>query len=230
MPPIPDPNTVDESFLALLGLSRQEFREIAGAQVEREKNAPAVGSLAPDFVAERLTSQGKRTGQRVRLSDLRGRPVALVFGSYTCPPFRAVLPRIAEIYDRHKDGVEFFLVYIREAHPDDGWQMQMNRTEGVVFDQPSTDVERATIARACIARFALPLPVLLDPVSNEIDRAYAAVPSKLYILDREGRIAYRSGPGPWEFDVDAWEAAIRDQEGRAEPGELEPADRDAVAR
>ncbi len=39
-------------------------------------------------------------------------------------------------------------------------------------------------------------PVLLDPVSNELNGAHAASPSKLYVVDRERRIACRSGPGP----------------------------------
>lgn len=37
-----------------------------------------VGDMAPDFCLPRLDGSGK-----VRLSDLRGRPVVLVFGSYT---------------------------------------------------------------------------------------------------------------------------------------------------
>ncbi len=49
MPPIPYPNTVDEPFLALLGLSKCEFREIHAAQIERERNAP-----------------GRQSGARVR--------------------------------------------------------------------------------------------------------------------------------------------------------------------
>ena len=34
-------------------------------------------------VASYLDAKGGRTGDQVRLSDLRGRPVALAFGSYT---------------------------------------------------------------------------------------------------------------------------------------------------
>ena len=45
----------------------------------RETLAPAVGEPAPDFDLPML---GR--GERVRLSDFRGRrPVALIFGSYT---------------------------------------------------------------------------------------------------------------------------------------------------
>ncbi|MAG37344.1 MAG: hypothetical protein CL878_14005 [Dehalococcoidia bacterium] len=52
-------------------------------QQAREERAPAVGALAPDFALERLSPIAGRTGRQARLSDHQGRPVALVFGSYT---------------------------------------------------------------------------------------------------------------------------------------------------
>jgi len=208
---VPDPDTIDDSFLEFLGLSRAQYREVHTAGQLREANAPQVGSAAPDFVAERLAKDGQRTGVEVRLSELRGRPVALIFGSYTCPPFRGAIPQLVEIYNRYGTDADFFMVYIQEAHPDDGWQMDTNYVDEVVFNQPVTDSERAEIAQACIGRLAIPIPVLLDTVSNEIDGLYAAVPSKLYVIDPSGDIAYRGGPGPWEFDIDSWEAAIRAQ-------------------
>lgn len=35
-------------------------------------------------------------------------------------PYRAQVGRMEEIYNRFGDQVEFFLVYVREAHPTDG--------------------------------------------------------------------------------------------------------------
>ena len=56
------------------------------------------------------------------------------------------------------------------------------------------------------------MPTVLDRLSNEVDRAYAALPERLYVVDPAGRIAWRSGPGPWGFDVDGWLAAIEAQQ------------------
>ena len=50
---------------------------------ERLGRVPKVGEEAPDFELERLGANKKGTGEIVRLSALRGRPVALVFGAYT---------------------------------------------------------------------------------------------------------------------------------------------------
>ncbi len=43
-----------------------------------------------------------------------------------------------EIYETYKDRVDFYLVYIREAHPTDGWQVQSNLDDHVAFLEPKT--------------------------------------------------------------------------------------------
>ncbi len=72
----------DEMF-EKMGITRENFAEIRKMMAAREANTPAVGDLAPDFEIERLSREGQRTGATFRLSENRGRPVALVFGSYT---------------------------------------------------------------------------------------------------------------------------------------------------
>lgn len=102
-------------------------------------------------------------------------------------------------------------MYIQEAHPTDGWQIPMNVDEEVLFAQPKTEQDRADVAEACAIRLELKMPMLLDRLSNEVDIAYAALPDRLYVIDREGKVAYRSEQGPWGFDVDAFEKAIQQQ-------------------
>jgi len=65
------------------GISKEEFDSYAAAKAEWDKGTPAVGSEAPDFEVERLDAKGRRTGEMFRLSSTRGKPVALVMGSYT---------------------------------------------------------------------------------------------------------------------------------------------------
>jgi hypothetical protein len=79
----PDPDEIPPALWAQLDISRERFAEIAAHMAEREKRAPAPGSPAPDFALRRLGPGRTPSAQRVRLSELRGRPVALVFGSYT---------------------------------------------------------------------------------------------------------------------------------------------------
>ncbi len=60
-------------------MTPEKFAQIQEAMKKREEHAPKVGDEAPDFELPLL----RGGGEKVRLSDLRGRPVALIFGSYT---------------------------------------------------------------------------------------------------------------------------------------------------
>ncbi len=78
-----DPDKIPEHVWKRMNITREEFQVIHDQMLEREKLAPPVGSEAPDFHLQRLDEEGKPTGERVSLSAQRGRPVGLVFGSYT---------------------------------------------------------------------------------------------------------------------------------------------------
>ena len=55
---------------------------------------------------------------------------------------------LEELHERHGDEVAFFIVYIREAHPEDGWVLADNRREEIAIDDPTTLDERAGAAAA----------------------------------------------------------------------------------
>jgi hypothetical protein len=109
--------------------------------------------------------------------------------------------------------VAFYMVYIQEAHPTDGWQIPPNEQDGVLFEQPKSPDERVAVAEACALNLNLSMPTLIDEMTNTVDRAYAALPDRLYLVDAEGRVAYRSETGPWGFKPDELEAAIREAVG-----------------
>jgi type I thyroxine 5'-deiodinase len=94
--------------------------------------------------------------------------------------------------------------------------MPINERDEVVFAQPTTMEERVDVAQACSLGLDLDIPTLLDEISNDVDEAYAALPDQLYVIDRDGKIAYRSGPGPMGFSSDEFEAALREQLGLGE--------------
>ncbi len=104
-----------------------------------------------------------------------------------------------------------YVVYIQEAHASDGWQVPSNERDEVIYKQPTTMNERIDIADACSLRLDLSIPTLLDEMSNEVDEAYAALPDRLYLVDEDGRIAYRSERGPRGFKPDEFEQAITSQ-------------------
>src|SRR5262249_34958605 len=106
---------------------------------------PKPNDPAPDFALK--TRDGKGA---VRLSDYFGkRPIVLAFGNVTCGPFRATYPRADDLALRYKDEAVFLAVYVREAHPTDGWRMASNDEAGVTFAQPRDYAERSWLADRC---------------------------------------------------------------------------------
>jgi hypothetical protein len=86
-----------------------------------------------------------------------------------------------EIYERFRDRVEFFVVYVQEAHPTDGWQTESNIEEGVLFRQHQSYDEREEVAHTCSLDLHITIPVLVEEMDNAIDEAYGAAPERLYL-------------------------------------------------
>ena len=119
--------------------------------------------------------------------------------------------RLNEIYDAHKDNIQFYLTYIQEAHAADGWQTPQNLYEEVIYNAPTNDDERADVASACQVDLGLKIPMLLDSIDDNIEDKYRSVPIRLYVVNREGILTYAGAPGPRGYDLDAWEEAIKEE-------------------
>ena len=87
------------------------------------------------------------------------------------------------------------------------WQLPANEKQGVLYATPKTGEERAGLASACVRNLKIDLPAVVDALDNVTERAYTAWPDRLVVIDKYGRIAYKSRPGPFGFN----------------PGEMEPA-------
>ena len=83
---------------------------------------------------------------------------------------------LEELYERHGAEVAFFIVYIREAHPEDGWVLADNRRDEIGFVDPTSLEERAAAADACVGRLQTRIPVLLDDVDDAVALAYGGWP------------------------------------------------------
>ena len=103
------------------------------------------------------------------------------------------------MYRQYKDRAAFYVVYIQEAHPSDAWQTASNLKSNVVFASPTSLEERASVANVCVRKLAIQLPALLDDFQNSTEVAYTGWPDRLYVIDREGRVAFKSAAGPFGF-------------------------------
>ena len=70
-------------WIDISDITEAKFDAYMEAQKAREAFVPRIGSEAPDLAADVLGENRQRTGQQVRLSDLRGSPVGLSFVSLT---------------------------------------------------------------------------------------------------------------------------------------------------
>jgi myo-inositol-hexaphosphate 3-phosphohydrolase len=104
--------------------------------------------------------------------------------------------------------VHFLAVYIREAHPEDGWIIGENRRSGLAVRDPTTDDERRAVASTCAVNLRLGMPMVVDRVDNAVASAYGGWPDRLYLVRRDGRIAFQGGEGPFGFKPAELERAI----------------------
>lgn len=119
------------------------------------------GSMAPDFTVEMVS------GEKITLSDLRGKVVLLNFWATWCPPCREELKHVqAEIIDRFK-GEEFVFIPVSRGEEKSTVE-EFRKSTGYGF------------------------PMGLDPEQN-IYRLYASnyIPRN-FLIDRDGKIVLAS--------------------------------------
>src|SRR5262249_49353099 len=129
-PDDPTPSTL------VLGLKRQEIGSLQAG--------PGIDEPLVDFTLKSLD------GGTVTLSEQVGeQPIVLIFGNFTCGPFRSQSGNIEKFYGKYHDKAKFFMIYVREAHPTDGWWMTSNSRVGIKVSQPQTSEERVEVASRC---------------------------------------------------------------------------------
>ncbi len=108
------------------------------------------------------------------------------------------------------------MVYIREAHALDS-AMPLGGKDAPIIEDPLLLVERQQVAKVCMTKLALePIAAVVDDMDDAVNAAYEAWPDRLYLIGKDGRIAWRGDPGPAGFLPDQLEAAIRTELGLTE--------------
>jgi len=118
------------------------------------------------------------------------------------------VPALNKLYDDYHSRASFLIVYITEAHPSDIWQMQSNVKDQVVFANPKSEDERASVAGSCVRKLGIKIPAVLDEFGNSTESAYTAWPDRMYVMDSNGRITYKSKPGPFGFSSAELKSAL----------------------
>ena len=119
------------------------------------------------------------------------------------------MPALNKLFHEYRDRVAFHVVYIEEAHPIDAWQVASNIKDDVLVASTKTAEAREEVANVCVVKLGIELPALVDDPDNHVERAYTGWPDRLYVIDRDGKIAYKSGAGPFGFKPAEVEATLK---------------------
>lgn len=127
---------------------------------------------------------------------------------------------LREIYEQYHEQVQFMVIYIREAHPIDGWWFGtgvpkiMLKASGSkaaldVYD-PKTTEERRTVAARCEDALEYGINTYVDEIDDAVNKAYAAQPTRLYLIGMDGSVEYAGGLGPFGFKPAELKTAIEE--------------------
>src|SRR5579859_7878165 len=61
----------------------------------------------------------------------------------------------------------------------------------------------------CVRKLGIEIPAVLDEFGNSTESAYTAWPDRIYLIDRNGKVAFKSKPGPFGFKPADLQAALR---------------------
>jgi len=117
-------------------------------------------------------------------------------------------------------------VYIREAHPEDGWSLSSNTSgetveaatgikKTVCYMQTHQIAERLQVASDFVAAMGpvlqgIPL-VVDDPSTNAIDVAFEAPPERMVVVDDQNKVVFASGQGPFQYSINRLAAFLQAQ-------------------
>ena len=77
--------------------------------------------------------------------------------------------------------------------------MESNEREGIVLQNPQFYDERVKLAGTCSTNLGIEFPALVDKIENSTEIAYTGWPDRLYVINKDGRVAFKSTAGPFGF-------------------------------
>lgn len=109
------------------------------------------------------------------------------------------------MYENYGENVDFYLIYTKEAHASDS-----NRPNANVKIKGHTSIdEREAAAESCLKDLKISIPVLVDDMKDSVATTYSAHPDRLFIINAEGKIAYRGDKGPRGFNSADMEKSLK---------------------
>ena len=121
------------------------------------------------------------------LSDFFGKKnIVIEFGAITGPPYRRQGAGVEDLQEKYKDeDVVFFVVYSKEPHAGETSHFKK-------YAQHTSYEHKKQYAQELVEEFGMKVPVLIDDLDESVVHAFGRMPNMTFIVDKEGRIAYKS--------------------------------------
>lgn len=195
---LPEVETQSDSYA---GEMVEDMAHAQGLILERYANAPQVGETAPET---RLFDP--ESVKEIDLSSLfAGKPVVLIFGSWSCTTTSLYAEDYGDLYRRFHGVADFYFIYLREAHPEGGFQpiLESDMAKVVIPSIPDPEVlpGRCRLAEQFRDKKHLPMRFLVDSMDDNAAVLWGAWPARLFVIDAEGRVIYSGGQGPWYYKL-----------------------------
>lgn len=78
-----------------------------------------------------------------------------------------------------------------------------------VVGRPDDFGERTILATACLVKYKLTIPTVIDYMDGKVDSDYSAKPVRTTIVDLDGNVGYYAGRGPFDFKIPKIEKALK---------------------
>jgi hypothetical protein len=86
--------------------------------------------------------------------------------------------------------------------------MESNVRDGVLFASAQSVDERTATASSCVRKLGIHIPAVVDGIENRTEQAYTGWPDRMYVVGRDGRIVFKTTPGPYGFSTAGLEQAL----------------------
>lgn len=90
----------------------------------------------------------------------------------------------------------------------DAWPVKANARDGFEVRLARDYEEKDSYASLCVRRLNIEIPALVDRMDYPVEADYTAWPDRMYLVSRDGTIAYKGGLGPRGFKPAELESAI----------------------
>jgi len=120
----------------------------------------------------------------------------------------ANLGKFGSLRQNFSKVADFVTIYIAEAHPADRGHFKAG-ADGGQFGQIDTAthtslqdrINAALKLKEKAASFLEGCPIMVDPMDDRANKAFAALPERIYVV-LDGRIAYQGGLGPFDYKIE----------------------------